>query len=477
MLAELWSDLRYRARALFRRADMERELDAEVRFHLDREAEKYGRLGAAPQDASRRARLAIGGVERAKEASRDGRGTAFIESMAQDLRYAARGMRAKPGFALGIVLTLALGIGANAAMFGIVDRLLLRPPAYLRDASRVHRVYFSQTVSHQPVTTGSSSIGRLLDFRRLTHSFSTVAGFATFQLPVGDGDAVRSVPVSGVSASYFHLFDARPALGRFFHADEDSLPTGVPVAVLGYAYWQSQFGGRSDVLGSQMHIGRLWFTIVGVAPKNFSGFDGGDVPAIWVPLAAFAWDLRPENVSRDFSWQFIQLAVERAPNVSLEQATADLTNAFVRSRLGQRPADSSWSSKVRALHAAAILGPVQADRGPTAGPDAKIAVWVGAVALIVLIIACANVANLHLARAVVRRREIGLRLALGVRRARLVRQLLTESLLLAALGGAAGLVVAQWGGAAVRALFIQDDARAAVLADPRTVVITALITL
>jgi predicted permease len=479
MLSELWSDLRFRARALFRRREMERELDAELRFHVDREAEKYTRLGLPSERASRRARIAFGGIERTKDESRDRRGTALLESIAQDVRYAARGIRTKPAFAVGIVLALALGIGANAAMFTVVDRLLLRPPAYLRHPSRVHRVYLSQTVARQEVISENTSIARLVDVRRLTHSFDAVAEFATFTMAVGDGDAAREIPVAGVSASYFHLFDARPAVGRFFRADEDSLPTGVPVAVLGYGYWQSQLGGRAGVVGTRLHIGRTWFTVIGVAPRHFTGFDGGDAgaPAIWLPLAAFAWNLRPEDHTRDYHWQSFQMAVERASAVTVAQATADLSDAFVRSRLSEQPDDPSWPTTVRGRRPHATLGPVQADRGPTAGPDATIVLWVSGVALIVLVIACANVANLHLARALARRREIALRLALGVGRSRLVRQLLTESLLLAALGGVAGLAVAQWGGAAIRALFVRDAAATTLFADPRTVAITLVITL
>src|SRR5712692_6004270 len=145
MLSELWSDLRFRLRALVRRADLDHELDAELEFHLARAAEEYERQGVPAPEARRRARLAFGSLEDTKERSRDMRGTALIESALQDARYAWRGLRARPAFAAGVALTLALGIGANATMFGIVDRLLFRPPPYLRGPGRVHRVYLVQT--------------------------------------------------------------------------------------------------------------------------------------------------------------------------------------------------------------------------------------------------------------------------------------------------------------------------------------------
>ena len=477
MLTELCSDLRYRLRALFRREAVERELDDELRFHIEHEAEKYVAAGTPRDEALRRARMALGGVERTKEESRDVRGTVLIESVMQDVRYALRVLRAKPGFTFGIVLTLSLGLGANAAMFGIVDRLMFRPPAYLHDAARVHRVYMSWTVDRQRRIDASTSVARYLDFVRWTHDFSSVAGFGRFHLAVGDGDAAREYPVAGVSASYFTLFDARPALGRFFTAQEDRMPAGTPVAVLGYAYWRTVFGGRSDVLGRQLRVGRMTFTIIGVAPERFIGIDEDEVPSMYLPLTAFAWNLRPEDHSQDYHWGWLSLAVKRAPHVSIAAANADLTAAFERSWRARSAVETRSAIPLAAARPRATVAPVQLARGPQAGPDSKVVLWVSGVALIVLLIACANVANLLLARALTREREIGLRLALGVGRGRLVRQLLTESLVLVVLGGVVGLAVAQWGGAILRGLFLPTDVATSVLTDGRTLIITLIATI
>ena len=476
MLAELWSDLRYRVRALFRRGDMDRELETELEFHLAREAEEYERQGVPAAEARRRARLAFGGVERVKEESRDVRGTALLESVMQDARYALRGLRAKPVFAAGVGLTLALGIGANATMFGVVDRLLFRPPPYLRDGDRVHRVYLVETYARTEYTERSTSVARYLDLRRWTHDFSSVAAFATWHIAVGSGDATRELPVMGASAAYLRLFDAPPALGRFFAADEDRLPTGSPVAVLGYAYWQAAFGGRRDVLGRVLQIGRTSFTIIGVAPQGFVGLGDDDVPAVYVPFAAFTWNARPEDHSADYHWEWLEIAAKRAPGVTLPAATADLTAALERSWTAQRSADPR-TSPVASARPRAVLGPLRVQRGPQSDAAARVAIWVAGVAIIVLLIACANVANLLLARAVTRRREIAMRLALGVSRGRLVRQLLTETLVLSVLGGVGGLAVAQWGGSLIRRLFLPADVTATVLADGRTIAMTVLATL
>jgi predicted permease len=463
---ELWADLKYRLRALFRRGAMERELAEELRFHLEREAEKYQRTGVPRDEAVRRARLAFGGVDAAKEASRDARGTALLEALIRDVRYALRGLRARPGFTLGVVLTLGLGIGANAAMFGIVDRLLFRPPAFLRNQDRVHRVYLTWTQDGRQDLQRGMEFARYLDFRRDASSFDEFAAFQNRRLPIGVGEAAREQIVGVVSAAFFRFFDAPAALGRYFGEDEDRIPEGKQVVVLSYPFWQTMYGGRRDVLGAQLQVDRMSCTIIGVAPEGFVGVGDREVPAVYVPITAYAFSFRGPVYPTMRTWSWMELLVRRKPDVSLERATADLTTALGRSWAADQV--NSARSPAASAHPRAILGPVQFARGPQAGNDSKVATWVSGVALIVLLIACANVANLLLSRAVTRRRELALRLALGVSRGRLMRQLLTETLVLAVAGGVAGLAIAEWGGAALRALFLPPEAAAGVLGDPRT---------
>ena len=475
-MSRVLSELRYRLRALLRRDEMDADLDDELRFHIERLTDKLVAEGTPRDEAARQARLAFGGMDRIKEDARDARGLVVLETTMQDLRYAMRGLRARKAFTAGVVLTLALGIGANATMFGIVDRLLFRAPEGMVDQESVHRVYIHGFDRGEEEVNRNFQFARYLDLGRDTDAFAAMAAFQTRRMGVGTGDALRELPVTIASASYFDFFDARPALGRFFSAADDSLPAGAPVVVLGHAFWQAQFGGSPDVIGQTIQVDRLLATIIGVAPPGFVGTSDQGVPAAYVPITAYAFAFRGANYPTNYNWSWLEMIVRRKPGITLEAAEADLTRAVQQSWRNAYEADAGWGT-VEEVRPRGTLGPVQLARGPQAGRDSRVATWISGVALVVLLVACANVANLLLSRAVSRRREIAMRLALGVTRARLLRQLLIESLVLAVLGGAAGLLIAQWGGAGLRALFLPPDFPASVLTDGRTLLFLGAATL
>ncbi len=475
MIARILSELRFRIRALVQRNAVEHELDDELRFHIERETEKLVREGIAPAEAARRARAAFGGVSRIKDDTRDQRGVTLIEQTMQDVHYAFRGLRTRKAFAAGVVLTLGLGIGANATMFGIVDRLLFRAPPALRDQSTVHRLYRHTVDQNGPRIDRNFAFATYLDLRKSGQSLTDVAAFQTRRLAVGQGENVHEVSVTVASASFFRFFDARPVLGRFFTEAEDSVPVGSPVVVLGYAFWQSEFSGQ-NVIGQKLLVDRTPATIIGVAPKDFVGMTDQGVPALYMPITAYAYSMRGARYPGTYSWSWLELIARRADDATIDGAEAELTAGFVNSWRNAYALNKAWgtpdSAKVRGE-----LAPIQIARGPQAGRNSQVAQWVSGVALIVLLIACANVSNLLLSRAVSRRREIAVRLALGVSRGRLTRQLLTEGLVLAMLGGVAGIAIAQWGAAGLRHWFLPPELQAGVLSDARTLIFTALATL
>ena len=465
------SDLRYRLRALFRRAAMERDLDDELRFHIEREIEKHVRSGLSWREADRRARREFGGCDRIKEEAREARGIAWAMAVLQDLRYAWRGLKARPAFAAGVVLTLGLGVGANTAMFGIVDRLLFRPPAYLQEAERVHRVYLSSLWNGSMQTERNFEYRRYLDLTEFSNSFDASAAFDTRKMAIGTGERMREMNVTAASASLFEFYAVRPVLGRFFTEAEDRMPAGDHVVVLSHAYWQSEFGGSGNALGQSLQIGNASYTIIGVAPRDFNGLSETAAIAMFIPVTTAAYGISPDYAD-NYGWTWLEMVMRRKPGVRLDAATADLTAAYAQSWELQRQENprqqSATDARVKAEIASVLVG-----RGPHAGPEARVVSWVMGVAVIVLLIACANVINLLLARSVQRRREIALRLALGVSRTRLLQQLLTETLLLASLGGALGLALAEWGGRTLRALFLPDETTSAVAGDVRTLLFTA----
>jgi hypothetical protein len=218
-------------------------------------------------------------------------------------------------------------------MFGVIDRLMLRPHAYLRDAGRVHRVYLQYKQQDRETTRDALEYTRYLDLRRWTTSFSATAAYAHGSQAIGTGEAARERSIAAVSASFFGFFDARPALGRFFLAAEDTTPVGASVAVLDYGFWKSDFGGR-NVLGESIQVGNVNATIIGVAPRGFTGVAEEQAPAVYVPITAYAGNMPGEDGKTYFIhyyWGWMNMMVQRKPDVSVAAANADLTNAFTRS--------------------------------------------------------------------------------------------------------------------------------------------------
>ena len=424
--------------------------------------------------------------------------------MIRDLRYAVRGLTRSPGFTLAVIVTLALGIGANTTVFGVIDATLLRAPAHVEDASRVVRLYFRGNTFGEMRTVPSTAFPALEALAGV-HAFSAVAGFTDGQVSEGLGADARPLRVRAVTASYFPLLGARPALGRWFDSTEDRLG-GTPVAVVSHTYWMRQMGGAPDVLHRTLAIGPFVYTIVGVAPDGFTGAEL-DEPDLWLPIRQAAPVLGSAEALSSWNWIWVQLIARLAPGATAGAATSEAQLAYDRAqaasgqgaffagprggpepgprsgpgggRRGVRPppAGGAQRAALPRPQTTLVLGPIQAARGPEMTSDAKVGLWVGLVALAVLLVACANVGNLLLARGLRRRTELAVRAGLGAGRGRLVRQLLVESVVLALAGGVAGLLVALWGGAVLRTYLLPRVAAGAGPFDPRVLAFTVALAL
>jgi len=463
-----------RLTAWTRRDRLDRELAEEIRAHQKLLARDLEHEGMSREQARAEARRRMGNATGVRESSRDYWGFPALDALLRDTRYALRGLARSPGFTITVIVTLALGIGANAAMFGIIDRLMFRPFPYLRDPGTFHQVYFQTTFNGQRGTRSTTPYTRHLDMRRAAGSLLDFASVSEWRFAVGRGADTRVRKVAGVSASLFDFFDAAPVIGRFFSPAEDTIPAGALVAVLSHGFWRSEFGGR-DVLGERLRVGKVDYTIIGVAPEGFVGVAGGGAPHLFVPNTSIPANFdtySQNNFYKDYRWDWTELYVRRKPGISLASANDALTQAFRRARAIQRETNPRVAADSVA-HPVALAGAARNAAGPDPGPETRVLLWVVGVAAIVLLIACANVANLMLARAQRRRREIAVRLALGVSRGRLVFQFVTEGLLLALIGGVAGLVVAQWSGAAIRTMMLPEGSSFNLGADWQTIGVTA----
>jgi predicted permease len=471
-------------RRLFRIDRGVRDVDAAVNdefdFHFDMTLRELMASGLSREAAEREALRRFGDVEAARARvsalDRDRVGQARrVErwsAITQDLRYSLRGLRASPGFTLGVVLTLGLGIGANATMFGIVDRLLLRPPQYLTASDRVGRVSLMTNQRNGELRTERNlSYQRYLDLRSNTTSFEALTPYFETDIVVGDGESARELPVVLAGAEFWPMFSARPVHGRGFVAADDAMPGGAPVAVLGHAFWQRRFGGRPDVIGQVLRIGSRNFTIVGVAERGFNGLSLRSVAA-FVPFAAAAENVVGPGYEQGYGVSWLEVVGRRKPGIPVAGASSDLSVAYQRSFSLQHPTAPDLLAEFKPR---AVFEPVLSDRGTEMRSDTKVALWLFGVTGIVLLIAAANVASLLLSRSIRRRREIAVRIALGVGRSRLFGMLVVESLVLAFLGAAAGLAIAEWGGRILRLAMLPDIEWTSVLIDGRVLGIALVV--
>jgi len=452
------------------------DLIDELSFHREMVERDLVRSGLTPDAAKTQARRTMGNETRMREASRAVWLWPALEALWQDATYTLRDLRHNPTFTLGVTLTLALGIGANAAMFSLVDRLLFRPPARMIDPETVHQVYLYRTSQGVENETGGQYV-RNADIARYSTAFSQTATYVLRQLAVGTGEATRVRNIAVVSASFFGFFDAPPVIGRYYTAAEDAPPTPAPVAVLSRTLWETQFAARRDIIGSTVAIDAVAYTIIGVAPDELVGLWPYQPPAAFIPVATYAASEGRSDWATTYGHAFgLSTIVRRKPDVSVAAATADLTNALRRSYEAQYAGDGR-TLNLKELRPRAVAGSILTERGPERSSVARAAVWLSGVTVIVLLIACANVANLMLARTIRRRREIAVRVALGVSRSRLFGQLLTEGIVLALIGGAGGLALAHWGSRVLRLTFLPASDYVPLLTDPRTLLFAAAIAL
>ncbi len=445
-----------RLRSLFRWARADQELDDELREHLERKTEEYVAQGMAQAEARRRARLDLGGIEQTKEECRDARGVNWIQDFVQDLRFGLRVLRKAPGFTAVAVLTLALGIGANTAIFSLINavalRLLLVPnPQQLvllqwTAHKKPNANYFagfrgcpsgSGRSSSSP-TACSFSYPLFEQIRSMRDIFTGVLSFVRADAAVRVEGSPGKLWGMYVSGDFFPTLGARAAVGRTLDGNDD-VSGAEPVIVVSYRYWQNELGGDKSVLGKTATVNLKAFRIVGITGRDFPDFDPGVPVDFWLPLAAESI-VNPHAPSRtDANSLWLYVLARLKPDVTNSRAEAELNAMFVSSTTSGPTAlfkadDAPRVTLYRAAEGLASL------RTAYAKPLYVLMTAVG----LILLLACANVAGLMLARSSARQNEMAVRNALGAPRVRIVRQLLTESLMLSAAGGALGIMFAEF---------------------------------
>ncbi len=430
----------WRLLAVVRRGSLEAILDEELRFHRESLVEDLRRSGLSETEAGRRARIQLGGPEQTKEKVRRGRGIPWIDSLRTDLRLGLRGLRREPLFASVVVLTLALGIGANAAIFSLLHGVLVRPLPY-PEPDRLVRVF--ETNTSEPAFPVSPL--NLVDYQREEQSFDGLAAYTRKDLELSGAGDPRRLAALRVTPNYFEVLGVRPLMGNVF--DDSATHDAARVLIISESLWRACFAADPDIVGRQVWVDGSAWNIAAVMPSGFQHVGGryrstgdGETVDAWWPV-----ELNPEKVRR--FWHYLNVVGRLAPGFTLESAEQDLMR--VAADLETRYPDSNRGWRVR-------LMPLQermvGDRAEMLG------VLMGAVGF-VLLIACANIAHLLLGRSLARQREFAISAALGAGRARLAQRVFVESALLAALGGLVGVLVGWMGLEVLKTLMPNDFPR------------------
>ena len=419
------TDLLHRLRAIFRRDRLDADLEEELLSHIEHETEKYLRAGIPEEEARRRARLALGGIQQVSEECRHSRGISTLTTAWQDIRYACRVLRKSPALTTVAIASLALGIGANTVAFSVVNALILRPLAFPNP---------EQLVSVQPRAGTTHSFPNYRDLRDRNDVFDGLAAYRITVLGLDSGGSSQRVWGYLATGNYFEVLGATPLLGRFFGPAEDRQRGGSPYAVLSYGCWQNRFGSDPAIVGRTIRLNGLGYTVLGVAAKGFQGTELFYWPEIWVPMSMQAQ-------IESFSWleersTFNSLLVGRMKDgITRKEAEARL-QPIAEALAKDYP---RWNEGLRfKLAKPGLMGDM--GRGPVAAFTAGVLL----LACLVLVAACVNLASLIAARTTDRHKELAIRMSLGAGRSRIARQLVTESVVLACGGG-----LAAWGLSAV----------------------------
>jgi putative ABC transport system permease protein len=434
--------MRRRLRSIFSKTAIDRDMDEEMRLHLDLESEDLVRAGLSAEEAARRARAAFGGVEAHKEAARDGRGVSVLEDLMRDARYAASALRRSPGFTITTVVTLAVGISAITLVFSAIDSLFLRRLA-VRDPNQLAVVQ----ELWKNGATGPSDMGQMtypyehfLDFQAATKGVFTDVAASVFDIiAVRRGPYAIDMTAVVASSNYFAVLGVRPALGRFFTVTNERSENTPAEVVIGHDMWERDFNSDSSVIGRTLFVDSRPLSIIGVAPSNFGGTISGIVAELWIPSGFLRDQLaagvaNPSSTSRNLD---VTMFARRRADVTAGQAKAMLAVIAPQLPAEHQASRKQWITGVQ-------LDPLSGLPAMARGPFTVFMSMLMITAFVVLLIAVSNVAGMLLARGAYRQKEIAVRLTLGASRGRLIRQLLTESLLLCAIGASGGLLLVRW---------------------------------